>query len=313
MGYQKYSEHLIKKYGEKVYKIPVNIPCTCPNRDGTLGTTGCIFCGDVGAGFEAHSPELSITYQIEKNCDLIRKKYKVNKFIVYFQNYTNTYIPLAQFETNLHEAIREDVVGISISTRPDSIPNEYLDILKLIQIEYGVDIEVELGLQSININTLKKINRGHGLAEFIDAVNRIHSYGFSVCTHLIANLPWDTDEDFIEAGRVLSALKVGSVKVHSLYILKDTKLGDLYQTNQIEIISHEAYLERLVSFIQNISSDMVIQRLFGRAPEEKTLFCNWSMSWRKLQNQFEAIVEARDIKQGAFYDLSLNKSVQIKT
>ncbi|GAU79441.1 TIGR01212 family radical SAM protein [Fusibacter sp. 3D3] len=312
MRYQKYSAYLVEKYGEKVYKIPVNLPCSCPNRDGTLGSAGCIFCGDVGAGFEAQPSELSISQQINRNCEYIQKKYKVNKFMIYFQNYTNTYIPIEQFEANLHEAVRTHVVGLSISTRPDSISNQYLEVLKNIQAIYNIDIEVELGLQSININTLKQINRGHGLAEFIDAVQRIHTYGFTVCAHLIANLPWDTDADFIEAGRVLSALKVESVKVHSLYILKNTKLGELYNAGAIELISAEAYLERLVKFIQNISSEMVIQRLFARAPESQTLFCNWGMSWRKLQNQFEAILEERNIDQGMHFELGLNKSVKVE-
>lgn len=308
MRYQKYSSYLVEKYNEKVYKIPVNIPCSCPNRDGKLGRDGCIFCGDVGAGFEAQPSEMSITHQIDRNCELIQKKYKVNKYIIYFQNYTNTYVPIERFEANLHEAMRDHVVGLSISTRPDAIPNPYLEILKNIQEIYNVDIEVELGLQSININTLKQINRGHGLAEFIDTVQRVHAYGFTVCAHLIANLPWDTDDDFIEAGRVLSALKVKSVKVHSLYVLKNTKLGELYSKGSIELISSEAYLERLVKFIQNISSEMVIQRLFGRAPESQTLFCNWGMSWRRLQNQFEAILEERDIYQGMHFELNvLNK------
>lgn len=304
MRYRKYSDYLVHKYGEKVYKIPVNIPCTCPNRDGKLGNSGCIFCGEKGAGFEARDSVMPIKDQIRMNTELIRQKYKAQKFIVYFQNYTNTYMPLSQFNENIHEAIGEGIVGLSVSTRPDCISNDYLESLKELQIETGLEIEIELGLQSINANTLKYINRGHGLAEFIDAVSRIHSYGFTVCTHLIGNLPWDTEADFIEAGRVLSALKVESVKVHSLYILKETELGRLYENGLIHIITSEAYLERLLKFIQNISEDMVIQRLFGRAPETDTLFCNWGMSWRKLQNEFEERLEVRNIHQGEHYRIN---------
>lgn len=304
MRYNKYSEALKEKYGEKIYKIPVNINCTCPNRDGKRGYGGCIFCGEKGAGFEAHDSDVSIETQLELNISLISKKYKANKYIVYFQNYTNTYIPLEQFVENLKRAVRPDIVGISISTRPDSIPDEYLEALMDVKRAYGLDIEVELGLQSINPNTLKRINRGHGLAEFIDAVQRIHKYGFSVCAHLIVNMPWDTTEDVVEAARVLSVLEVESVKLHSLYILKETALGELYNSNQIEMISYEEYLDRIILFLRNASDKMIIQRLFGRAPKEDTLFCNWGMSWRKLQNIFEEIIEKNDFRQGDLYNIN---------
>lgn len=307
MRYRKYSDYLVNKYGEKVYKIPVNLPCTCPNRDGLKGRSGCIFCGEQGAGFEAHDASMEITTQITQNIELIQTKYKAKKYIVYFQNYTNTYMKIDKFRESLLKAIHPNVVGLSISTRPDCISTPYLEVLDEMRRTHDLDIEVELGLQSININTLEKINRGHGLAEYIDAVMRIHQFGFSVCTHLIANLPWDTAEDFIEAGRVLSALGVESVKVHSLYVLRGTKLGDAYENGEIEIISHEAYIERLIAFIQNISEEMVIQRFFGRAPEEATLFCNWGMSWRKLQNLLESELENRDIHQGEKYEIKQNQ------
>lgn len=301
MIYNKYSEALIKKYGEKVYKIPINLPATCPNRDGTLGTGGCVFCGDVAAGFEAQDAAMDVAHQLEQNIAVIRPKYKANRFIAYFQNYTNTYMELKDFEKAVKSAIIEDVVGISVSTRPDCVAEPYLTFLEQIRDTYGLDIEIELGLQSININTLNKIGRGHGLAVYIDAVQRIKRRRFSVCTHLIGNLPWDTEADFYEAAKLMNVLGVDSVKIHSLYILKNTVLGEWYKEDAFEMISSEAYVDRVVHFLRLLSPDIVIQRLFGRAPEADTLFCNWGSSWRKLQNQLELNMKENGFQQGDLY------------
>lgn len=301
MSYKKYSDAMVAHYGEKVYKIPVNLPITCPNRDGTLGTGGCIFCGEVGAGFEAQPAHLMVKDQIQRNIMNIEKKYNAHLFVAYFQNYTNTYMALDLFKKVLAEACAENVVGLSISTRPDCISVPYLEALKSIKTQYHVAIEIELGLQSININTLKKINRGHGLADYIQAVNQIKAYGFSICTHLIGNLPWDTEDDFYEAARMLNVLEIDAVKVHSLYVLKNTVLGDWYESHAFQMIDADTYLERLIHFIRLLNPEIVIQRLFGRAPEELTLFCNWGMSWRKLQNRLEQHMQTNGYKQGDLY------------
>ncbi len=302
MRYNTYSESLKKEYGEKVYKIPVNLPVTCPNRDGTLGNVGCIFCGDVATGFESLNNELSVKEQLEKNIEYISKKYKAKKYIAYFQNFTNTYMPLSLFEQRMKEACIEGVVELCVSTRPDCLDDAYLKVLKKIGETYGVAISIELGLQSINPTTLKKINRGHGVASFIDSALRVKAYDFKLCVHLIANLPWDSKEDFVEAGRVLSVLKVDYVKIHSLYILRDTVLGDAYEAGEFTIISPEEYVDRIASFIEVVSPEMVFQRLAARAPEELTLFCNWGMSWWKLKDMIDATLEERNIYQGALYD-----------
>lgn len=302
MRYNTYSESLKKEYGEKVYKIPVNLPVTCPNRDGTLGEKGCIFCGDVATGFESLDNQISVKEQLEKNIAYISKKYKAKKYIAYFQNFTNTYMPIEVFERRMKEACIEGVVEICVSTRPDCLGDAYLKALKEVQEAFGVKISIELGLQSINPTTLKKINRGHGLAAFIDSALRTKAYGFKLCVHLIANLPWDSKEDFVEAGRVLSVLKVDYVKIHSLYILKNTALGDAYERGEFTIISPEEYVDRITTFIQVVSSEMVFQRLAARAPEELTLFCNWGMSWWKLKDMIDLALEEKNIYQGALYD-----------
>jgi len=181
MRYFTYSQYLKNKYGERVYKLPINLPGTCPNRDGTSGYGGCIYCGEAGAAFENLSCDMPVKEQIKTNMEYIGKKYKAEKFIAYFQNYSNTYMPLDEFKKHIEDAVMENVVEIAVSTRPDCICDEYLDFLKSISEKHKIEISIELGLQSVNYHTLKTINRGHTLAEFLDAVLRIKRYAFSIC------------------------------------------------------------------------------------------------------------------------------------
>ena len=297
--FNEYSDYLKSKYGEKVYKLPVNIPCTCPNRDGTLGFGGCTFCSDVGAGFELLDNSLSVKEQLSKNMEYISKKYKANKFIAYFQNYTNTYMNIEKFKSFINDAVMDNIVEIAISTRPDCISDEVLEYLNHIKNHHHVNITVELGLQTENYHTLKNINRGHTLAEFIDAVLRIKRYDFDICTHVILNLPGDTILDTIETAKILSVLKTDQVKIHSLYIMEDTEMGRAYKNNEIKIISKDEYVERVIVFLEHLDKDITVQRLLGRAPEEKSLFVNWGMSWWKIKDEILSKMESEKRYQGS--------------
>ncbi|MBS3994969.1 MAG: TIGR01212 family radical SAM protein [Alkaliphilus sp.] len=309
--YRVYSQYLKEKYGEKVYKIPLNIPVSCPNRDGLMQhSRGCIFCGELGAGFESLDSGLAIEEQLEKNIMYISGKYKAKKFIAYFQNFSNTYLELSCFKKFINASIREGIVEIAISTRPDCINDAYLEYLKEIKEEKKLNIVIELGLQSVNYNTLHKINRGHTLAEFIDAVMRIKRYQLECCVHMIINLPWDNFEDVIEGSKILSALEVEQVKLHSLYILRDTELGRLYKEQAVEIISMDEYVERIIAFIEYLSPQIIIQRLLGRAPEENTLFCNWGKSWWKIRDLIDHELSARDSYQGKKCDYLNGRAVR---
>lgn len=298
LRYNTYSEYLRNKYGEKVYKLPVNLPVTCPNRDGNLGRGGCSFCGEEGAGFENLSNSLSVYEQLQKNKKYIGKKYNAKKFIAYFQNYTNTYISLDKFKSVICEAIIDGVVEIAISTRPDCISVEYLTFLQNVKYKYNIEITVELGLQTVNYHSLSKVNRGHSLGEFIDAVINIKKYDLLTCTHLILNLPWDDMEDVMENAKVMSALKIDQVKLHSLYIIRNTPLGESYLKGEFNTISMEEYVERVIVFLAYLSPNITVQRLLGRAPKDRTLFANWDMSWWKIKEIIESEMEKRGISQG---------------
>lgn len=300
MLYRKYSDYLKEKYGEKVYKLPINLPITCPNR---IQNTGCTFCAEVGTGFEAMKNSVSVTEQLIHTKELITRKYKAKKFIAYFQNFTNTFMPLDQFEKYIQEAAMvDDIVEISISTRPDCIQDDYLAYLKEIEETRNIAINIELGLQTVNYHTLDFINRGHGLAEFLDAVLRIKKYDFTICTHIILNLPGDTIRDTIETAKLLSVLQIDIVKLHSLYIAKNTKLCEQYKDGTINICSKEEYLNRVITFIEYSSPQIVIERLFSRVPEEDSVFSNWNTSWWKLQDELFEKMENTNAYQGKRYD-----------
>ncbi len=294
--YRTYSSYLREKYGEKVYKLPVKIPVSCPNR---VDGRGCSFCSEVGTGFEGVSSETSVREQLSQTREKIEKKYHAKKFIAYFQNFTNTFLPLEQFKKYVEEAARfEDIVEISISTRPDCIQKDYLEVLKKIQQQYGICITIELGLQTVNYHSLEKINRGHGLAEFIDAVLFISSYQFPVCVHMILNLPWDTMEDAREGAKILSALPIHIVKLHSLYIPKKTVLYEQYENGTITLCSKEEYIDRVIQFLTLLRPDIVVERLFSRVPSEYAVFSNWDTSWWKLREQLEQKMREEDLYQG---------------
>lgn len=297
--YYKYSDFLKKEYGEKVYKLPINLPITCPNR---ISSTGCSFCAKEGTGFEALQNDVPVIEQLSQTQKLIAKKYHAYKYIAYFQNYTNTFMPLDIFLQHMNAAANFDgVVQISVATRPDCIRKDYLDVLKKVSQEGNVNIHIELGLQTVNYHTLAQLNRGHSLAEYINAVKRIQEYGFSIGTHLILNLPGDSILDVIETSKIVSALEVDVVKLHSLYIAKNTLLCDAYEDGKISICSKTDYFERVVTFLEYLDPQIAVERLFSRIPEKDAVFSNWGISWWKLMDQLKEKMHAENRYQGQLF------------
>lgn len=309
MLYHKFSEYLKNRYGCKVYKLPVNLPVTCPNRDGRISRSGCLFCGEEGAGFECLSSDVSVKEQLVRNSGYIGENYKAKKFIAYFQNYSNTYLPLDDFKKYMEQAIQPGVAAVYISTRPDCIHDSYLEFLQRFKAVTGIDVLLELGLQTVNYKALAFLNRGHTLAEFIDAVLRIKRYGLECCAHYIVDLPTDTMEDVAEGAKILSALGVHQVKCHSLYILKDTGLAELFTAGKLAPVNMEEYMERIIAFLEYLDPEIVIQRLIGRAPEERTLFCSWGKSWWKIRDMIEDKMAVEGRCQGRLFDYLNGKAL----
>ena len=308
--YNVYSDYLKKKYGTKVYKLPVGLAVTCPNRDGQCGAGGCTFCGEIGAGYENLPAEMTVAEQIKVNMAHIAPKYKAEKFIAYFQNFSNTYLEIDKLKSYLEEACQKDVVAIALATRPDCVNEEYLKMLQKFKKEKNIDIIIELGLQTVNYHSLRKVNRGHSLAEFIDAVLRIKQYQLEVCVHLILNFPWDDLNDVIENAKILSSLKVDQVKLHALYIVKNTKMAEQYVNGELTLIDKDEYKERVITFLEYLAKDIVVQRLIGRAPESNTLFSNWKTGWWKIRDEITTTMQERGCYQGRLCDYLNGKAVQ---
>lgn len=299
-GYYSFPSYLQKRYGKKIYKLPVGLPLTCPNRDGTCGTGGCSFCGEIGATYEGGDAQKSVLQQLQEGKARLGSKHKAAGFIAYFQSFTNTYLPLAEFKQHLQEAASlEGLVAIYIATRPDCVNNEYLAVMSEISLLHKIDICVELGLQSVNYHTLDSINRGHGLAAFIDAVQRIKAHQLLCCAHLILNLPGDTDRDAIEAAQILSALQLDQVKLHALFIPKNTIMGKAYAEGKIQLIGRDEYQKRVILFLRHLSPQIVVQRLVGRASDpDKLLFVNWGMSWQDIHAGILRRLKSWQVQQG---------------
>lgn len=308
--YRKYSDYLKEAYGDKVYKIPVNLPVTCPNRDGNVASGGCIYCGDVGTGYEMRKATEEIRSQMACNIEKIKARYKAKYFIPYLQNFSNTYMPLSQFKTVLEEVACDECVELAVSTRPDCISLPYLEALDEWSKKYDKKVCIELGLQTINYRSLKKINRGHSLGEYLDAMMQIHRFGFKTCTHVIIDLPWDDMTDVIETAKCLSAMKNTYVKLHALYVVKNTPLAKAYENGSLQMVSLAEYKKRVITFLRYLSPEIVVQRIIGRAPEEHTLVANWNMSWWKIHDEIVAEMEEAGYKQGDLCDYLGGKAVR---
>jgi len=296
--YYKISDYYKKIYKEKVYKLPIKLSLTCPNRDGACGYGGCIYCSELGGSLENLPSFLSVDSQLNKNKDYISKRYKAKKFIAYFQNFSNTYMPLDQFKEIIKVCNKDYIVGVSIATRSDCITEDKLKFLKKWHDETGKDITIELGLQTANYKTLKILNRGESLADFITACNLINKYGFRISTHVILALPWDDINDTIETARILNALNVKEVKIHSLFIARGSKLAKMYEEGKVKLKTKEEYQKNVIEFLRYIDSDCAIARLVGRAPKEETIFCNWDRSWWLIRDEIVSFMEENSIIQG---------------
>jgi radical SAM protein (TIGR01212 family) len=299
--YYTYAAWLKKHYGERVYKIPVNIPVTCPNRDGTKGTGGCIYCGEKGGGHETLAASLSVSDQLEKNIQYIGKRYHAKKFIAYFQSFSNTYCQFNDFVGWIGDAIRPDVVEIAVATRPDCISPEHLGFLQRIKETSNVEVTIELGLQSVNDQTLAIINRGHDLNDYCHAMDQIRNAGLMTCTHLILDLPWDSKNDVIAAARILSEEQTDFVKCHSLFIEKNTILCDWYQEKKVQLLTMDEYIQRGILFLEHLSPKIAVQRIVGRVPKEDSVITNWNTSWWKIKDELEARMKDENNYQGRIF------------
>ena len=289
--------YLKKTYGEKLYKISLDGGMTCPNRDGTLGTHGCIFCSRGGSGDFAASRVLSVTEQIEAGKQQSAKKYTGSSYIAYFQAYTNTYASLEYLETLYMEAITHpDIRILSIATRPDCLSEKILDLLE--NLNRIKPVWVELGLQTIHEESARYIRRGYELPVFENAVSELRKRGIDVIVHTILCLPNETEQDILKTIEYLNHQDIQGIKLQLLHVLKDTDLADIYLASPFYIPTPEEYYQRLGMCISHLRPDIVIHRLTGDGPKNLLIAPLWTCNKRQVLNQFHSYLKTHDIWQG---------------
>jgi len=298
--YRSFGTFMRTNFGFTVYKVNVDAGFTCPNRDGTLGLSGCIYCNNDSFRPNSCKPTLSLAEQIGNGMLHIKKRYKANKFIVYFQPYTNTYAPLETLRELYTEALKQpDIIGLAIGTRPDAVDEQKISMLEELAQKHF--ILIEYGLQSIYDKSLTFINRGHDYAAFLKAVNMTRDRGIHIGAHLIAGFPTETRDEMLAMAEEISSLPIGFLKVHQLQIIKDTPLADMYKGNPFYTFGYGEYLDFVVDFIERTSPDVVFQRLFATAPDSILVAPDWGKSRHRLLSDIEKRLEARDTYQGSRY------------
>lgn len=298
--YNEYSLHLKKKFGCKVYKITLDAGFSCPNRDGVISTGGCIFCDDSGSFSQAQSNLLPIEQQLTIGISKIKKRFKAEKFISYFQAYTNTYASVDKLKVIYDKAFsNKDIVGMSIGTRPDCVDPAKIDLIQSYTNNHYV--WVEYGLQSIHDKTLKLINRGHSSKDFINAVKLTQNKNINICAHVILGLPGENRQDMLQTAKVLADLGINGVKIHLLCVLKNTQLEKMYNTDMFTPMEREEYVETVCDFLEILPPETTIHRLAGNGLKEILIAPKWLPEKFKLLNDIDSALEARNSYQGIKY------------
>lgn len=282
MFYKTLNEHLKQKFGSKVYKLAIDAGFTCPNRDGTVGNKGCIFCSESGSGEFAESGT-DIINQLEKAKKRVEKKNKGGKYIAYFQSFTNTYAPISRLQEVFEKAISPDyIVGLSVATRPDCLPNETVELLK--RLNKIKPVTVELGFQTANEKTADYIRRGYKNKIYFDAVKRLKEAGIEVVTHIIIGLPFENENDAVQT--TLKSVEAGTdgVKFHMLYVLKNTDLALEYEKGVFETLSIEQYAKILKECISVLPPHITVHRITGDGAKRFLLAPLWSADKKKTLN-----------------------------
>ena len=295
--YNHLNTYLKEKFGERTLKICIDAGFTCPNRDGTKGVGGCIFCGERGSG--EHLKTIDIASQVENHLASYRGM-RANKFIVYFQNFTNTYNSIENLKKKYDNAlIDERIVGIQIATRPDCINEEIARLLFSYTDKYSVC--VELGLQTSNENTGKVINRCYTNEDFINAVTILRKYNIEIVTHIMVGLPGETHKDIVNSVNFVNNLDIQGLKIHSTYVTNDTKLNEMYENNQYSPITLEYYLDELCYIITHLRKDIILHRISGDAPKDMLVAPSWNSHKKLVLNGIDKILREKDLYQGMYY------------
>jgi radical SAM protein (TIGR01212 family) len=295
--YNSYGRFLKERFGCRVYKVSVDAGFTCPNRDGTVATGGCIYCNNDSFRPKSADRLKSITEQVREGIEYLRKRYAAEKFIVYFQPYTNTHAPIEALIPLYETAIEHpDVIGLSLGTRPDCVDESKIAWLEKLASRYFVT--VEYGLQSIHDPTLDKINRGHNFQCWLDAMKQTRGRGIWLGTHLILGFPWESREQMVHMAEVLSGQGLNFLKLHHLHVVRNTELARMYQERPFPLMELEEYAETVVDFVERLSPDIFMERLFGATPGKHLIAPIWGKSAAEIRHFIDQRFSERNTWQG---------------
>lgn len=284
MTYYSFNQYLKDTFGCKIYKTSINAGFTCPNRDGTLGTGGCVFCSAGGSGDFAENALLSVTEQIENGKKRVEQKIKSGKYIAYFQAFTNTYAPVDVLKEKFSEAITHpDIVGMSVATRPDCLPDQVIELLK--NLNNTKPVFVELGLQTIHEESAEYIRRGYTLDVYDNALKKLKAAGINVVTHIILGLPGETKSDMLQSVDYVCKAGTNGIKLQLLHVLKGTDLAADYLQGKFETLSLEEYTEIIKACVAIIPKHVVIHRLTGDGAKKDLIAPLWSADKKKVLNR----------------------------
>jgi len=297
--YNYLNNYLKAKFGERTLKICIEGGFTCPNRDGEKGLGGCIFCSSKGSG--DHLKCKDITEQVEDYLKSERSK-RANRYIAYFQSFTNTYGTVEELKNKYDAALIDDrIVALDIATRPDEITDEVVALLKTYTSKYYV--WVELGLQTSNENTGKVINRCYTNVDFANAVNKLKANGIDVVTHIMVGLPGETHEDIVNTVDFINSQKIDGIKIHSTYVLKNTKLEELYKRGEYKTLEFEEYMDELIYIITHLRKDIVIHRFSGDPPKDLLIAPLWMNHKKWIMNGLNNRMAKENLEQGMYYKI----------
>ncbi len=295
--YNAFSEDLKRLFGCKVQRISIDAGFSCPNRDGSLGTEGCIFCGGHGSGSHGIRRELSIAAQIEDGMEVMVRKYRAQKFLAYFQAYSNTYAQPELLRRLFNEALSvPGVVGIIAATRPDCLPDDVLDLLA--ELDRQTYFWLEVGLQSMHDKSLALINRRHDHACTVEALARAKGRGLKCCAHIIFGLPGESKEDMLAMAGELNRLGVDGVKLHLLHVMRETGLADMHERGEITLLDRDGYAGLVCDFLELLDPAILIHRLTGDGGHDNLIAPLWSLKKFEVLNLIDAELERRGTRQG---------------
>ena len=295
--YYRFSSYLKDKFGCRVYRVPIDAGFSCPTRDGTLSTGGCIYCDSRGSAAAFADRRLPVREQLLRGMELMRRRYGAEKFIAYLQAFTNTYGPPEKLERIYRESTgHKNVVGLAIGTRPDCVSNKVLDLIASFVNRY--DTWIEYGLQSAHDTTLRLIRRGHTVSRFAVAVEETKTRGIKVSAHVIIGLPGETREMILDTARYIASLPVNGVKIHLLHVLKGSPLAGLYREGKLNLLSREEYVSRVCDFLELLPPNVVIQRLTGEAPRDFLVAPLWASDKNSVLRAIDSELDRRDSRQG---------------